>query len=762
MKKLLSVLLCAALAASAVFAAGYTVSARDTAPAALSAEPVGITHDPDIINGNSYKYYTNMIRTYLCAVDGGYMRVYGNDNGTLLAEYYDSDCRFVSNRYISTALPMFGGFYAADGYYFVVTGDYNLEESDENEVIRVTRYDSDWNYTGSDSLYGANTTVPFDAARCAFASYGGKLIIRTAHEIYERDGINHQTNMTLVFDMKKARISDYFYDIANIATAGYLSHSFNQFVDIDDDGTVVCLDHGDAYPRSAALGRFKTKADSLIINKPNYSSFEYTEIMKYPGRKGANWTGAMLGGLGISTSSYITVGTAVDMDDQSETNRAYNAYYSVTDKKVKDLSTAETQIYYLTSFTDGGGRYASNPKLVTINPNLFLVMWNEFPTDKYFNGVERDYDENYVMKYIFIDGKGDRVTDIMTAPHSAHAYVTECEPIVQGSKVLWYVSDGNDVSQIVSIDLSGTVASYPVQRPEGMFSYPINMSKLHVAFRSFEPLTQDIELTPDNIDDYALVFCDGKVLERGAEYDLVADADYAVDPVYNSDGVLTKLSLKMTNVEGYSYFPMFYTYYWTAANNPHFIAIPVQQDDGVHLSVYAGRGVGYHIYRKERGDDSDYTLIATVNNRYDDEFIDTSITHDGTYFYIMREFTYDKDGNEILSDPCTARSLKVVDIVPPTEAPTSPAATAPAEKPTEAAAQPVLIGDVDGDYKITVIDATAIQRVLAGLKSEDEIITSAADTNGDGRRSVLDATEIQRYIAGLTTASCVGRWQMPA
>ena len=178
--------------------------------------------------------------------------------------------------------------------------------------------------------------------------------------------------------------------------------------------------------------------------------------------------------------------------------------------------------------------------------------------------------------------------------------------------------------------------------------------------------------------------------------------------------------------------------------------------------MYAGRGVGYHIYRKERGVDSDYTLIATVNNRYDDEFIDTSITHDGTYFYIMREFTYDKDGNEILSDPCTARSLKVVDIVPPTEAPTSPAATAPAEKPTEAAAQPVLIGDVDGDYKITIIDATAIQRVLAGLKSEDEIITSAADANGDGRRSVLDAAEIQRYIAGLTTAGCVGRWQMPA
>lgn len=61
---------------------------------------------------------------------------------------------------------------------------------------------------------------------------------------------------------------------------------------------------------------------------------------------------------------------------------------------------------------------------------------------------------------------------------------------------------------------------------------------------------------------------------------------------------------------------------------------------------------------------------------------------------------------------------------------------------------PILLGDVDGDGEVTVLDATAIQRKLAYLTVEP-YIEEAADVNGDGNVSIFDATAIQRMLANL-------------
>ena len=58
-------------------------------------------------------------------------------------------------------------------------------------------------------------------------------------------------------------------------------------------------------------------------------------------------------------------------------------------------------------------------------------------------------------------------------------------------------------------------------------------------------------------------------------------------------------------------------------------------------------------------------------------------------------------------------------------------------------------GDADGDGKLTILDATRIQRYLVGLADESEIDKDAADADGDGKITILDATRIQRVIAGL-------------
>lgn len=57
-------------------------------------------------------------------------------------------------------------------------------------------------------------------------------------------------------------------------------------------------------------------------------------------------------------------------------------------------------------------------------------------------------------------------------------------------------------------------------------------------------------------------------------------------------------------------------------------------------------------------------------------------------------------------------------------------------------------GDMNGDDKITIADATVLQKNLSGAYMLSQSQTKYADINGDGKVSVVDVTTIQKYIAG--------------
>ncbi len=84
--------------------------------------------------------------------------------------------------------------------------------------------------------------------------------------------------------------------------------------------------------------------------------------------------------------------------------------------------------------------------------------------------------------------------------------------------------------------------------------------------------------------------------------------------------------------------------------------------------------------------------------------------------------------------------------------PTQPTTQKPTQKPTEApTTKPItkrlLIGDVNMDGQVNIVDATAIQRHIVELVvlTGDNLI--AADTNGDGFYNIKDVTAIQYYAA---------------
>ena len=90
----------------------------------------------------------------------------------------------------------------------------------------------------------------------------------------------------------------------------------------------------------------------------------------------------------------------------------------------------------------------------------------------------------------------------------------------------------------------------------------------------------------------------------------------------------------------------------------------------------------------------------------------------------------------------------LIDAENPTDAPT--------DEPTTAPITSYVRGDADHDGKVTIIDATKIQRFLAKLVDDpDGYIRLAGDVDGDGL-NIIDATRIQRYLARIENPYNIG------
>ena len=71
-------------------------------------------------------------------------------------------------------------------------------------------------------------------------------------------------------------------------------------------------------------------------------------------------------------------------------------------------------------------------------------------------------------------------------------------------------------------------------------------------------------------------------------------------------------------------------------------------------------------------------------------------------------------------------------------------------------AEAPLCGDADGDGEVAIVDATVIQRHLAGVITLSDELQKAADISGDGVE-IIDATLIQRWLVGVTVSYPIGK-----
>ena len=225
---------------------------------------------------------------------------------------------------------IFGGFFSGKSHNYLVFGQQNPKESDSVEVIRIVKYDKNWKRLSAVSIKGANTYIPFDAGSLRMTETGGKLYIHTCHEMYDDDnsGYHHQANMTFVIKQSTMKVVDQYYDVMNIAQAGYVSHSFNQFVKTDGS-KVYRVDQGDAYPRGVYMTSCDVTGD--VEDVDYVCAFEYNTLKDVS----SNYTGVSVGGFELSEENCLLVGNE-DTEDDAD-NR--NAFVSIIKK---DMSLQNT------------------------------------------------------------------------------------------------------------------------------------------------------------------------------------------------------------------------------------------------------------------------------------------------------------------------------------------------------------------------------------------------------------------------------------
>ena len=412
-KRMLSIVMSGAMAVSTAVSAG-----------SFSAFAVAqcVAYSGSNVNAQDYVQWSDTVKSYLTVCDNGnYMRVQsGAIEGKLLVEYYSPNFEPLSTKLIDNELPIFGAFYDSGNNYYVLSGQENPKQNDSLEVFRITKYDKNWNKIKSCGLYGANTTVPFDAGSARMTHSGDHLLVRTCHKMYKSsDGNNHQANVTIEVDMPSMTITDSYTGVMNV-DYGYVSHSFNQFIKTDGNH-IVALDHGDAHPRSAVLVKYNSDFTTGKFFPSYFEQVSNIDVVTYPEYTAGhyNYTGAAIGGFDVSSSSYIVAQSTVDLD-YINTSETRNVYVSAVSK---DLST--NKLNKITSYAEGTAS-ASAPQLVKINNNSFLLLW------------ARDTKVSCVK--LNADGT------VNGSIHTFEGSLSDCQPVIKNGRAVWYVYDKNNVT----------------------------------------------------------------------------------------------------------------------------------------------------------------------------------------------------------------------------------------------------------------------------------------------------------------------------
>ncbi len=401
--------------------AKYTITIKGSCPVKIPKKKVIVLKGKksNNISDNDYTVWSSVVNSYLTENSNNTFTRVEYISDKVVVETFDTKTGKRKNRKtLKTELPYFGGFFSGSKYNYIVYGKSNWKQKDKTEVLRIVKYSKNFKRIGSVSVKGANTYMPFSAGSLRMAEANGKLYIHTCHMMYG-DGdyytAHHQANMTYVVNESLMKVEQSYYDVMNIAQAGYVSHSMNQFIQADDK-YLFRVDHGDGEPRAVSLTR--CELDGKITD------VRYTLPLSIGGGYGDNNTGVSVGGFELSSDSCLIAGNSVPQGNKFKgTDKQRNIFVTVTPK---DLSSSK--VVWITRHKKN--IIVNTPQLVKLGEDQFLLMWEERSAKAKTN----------TTKIVTLDGNG-----ILTSKISSHGLpLSDCKPILfKNGLVGWYYTDNS-------------------------------------------------------------------------------------------------------------------------------------------------------------------------------------------------------------------------------------------------------------------------------------------------------------------------------
>lgn len=327
-------------------------------------------------------------------------------------------------------LPIYGGFYqSSNNEFYLIFGQTNEEESNSKEVIRIVKYDEDFNTIDSLSLTGKDlgTTIPFHSGSLRVAEDGNNLFIHTSRKRFAgSDGVNHQSQLSLYVNTETMKLDTQVNDYQE----NHVSHSFNQFVVRDTyTSKYVVLDQGDAYPRS------------IYIQDPQGDFGK--SLLEIAGDIGDNATGLTIGGFDFTSETYITAINKVDFNKVKSFGSTITIDIDERDivllvfNKTKNSTDTITLANYV-----GTGKTGSTPELIKIDDNKFMVMWQEFDATS---------GEDAVFKYVYVDKYGKSTSSVYTE-RDVLLISDNCTPVYYNNQVSW-ITESEYGTSIIRINV---------------------------------------------------------------------------------------------------------------------------------------------------------------------------------------------------------------------------------------------------------------------------------------------------------------------
>ena len=346
---------------------------------------------------------------------------------------YDSSGNLLEIKELPYQGEKFGGFYKGEEYNYLIFGNNNEEKNDSKEVVRIVKFDREFNELGSVSVNGAYTVEPFRSGSLRCAEIGQTILIHTSRRRYD----GHQSQLTIAFNEDTMSLLN--ADDLGAFQRNHVSHDFNQFAMADGNEFIV-VDHGDAYPRSIKVSWLRTEAlepekryigeDGWynIINRDLFSPSKAKEIFNIPGEIGANQTGVSIGSA-LNTANKVLVG--VNRIDYSKAT-GFDSF-DITGKDVDkrdvilyslDKNTLETTENKYTDYTKDKNITYTAPKMLKLDGKRIMLIWNK---------LKLKSDES-VLQYLIVDENGKKLSEIKSIEDMK---IADESPILYKNEVVW-------------------------------------------------------------------------------------------------------------------------------------------------------------------------------------------------------------------------------------------------------------------------------------------------------------------------------------